>query len=114
MDPFFRKPLLGCDLKQLDTNHIHWEGNWQAYNLHSSTDFPEDISEQDRNAFFGKVVHYPPDGGEPALSYHEYMQEKHPDVFERLTAHKQSEEEKRASKGEHHDNDDEESAPAEE
>lgn len=89
-DPFFLKPLLACNLKHLDTNHIHWEGNWQAYNLHSSTDFPEGISEEDRSDFFGKVVHYPPEGGEPALSYHEYMQEKHPGVFERRAIHKQS------------------------
>ena len=106
VDPYFRKPLLACNLKDLDTNHIHWEGNWQAFNLNSAADFPSSITEEDRNTYFGAVVYYPPEGGGPKLNYHDYMKENHPDVFERLTIHKATEEEKEALKETH------ESSPA--
>ena len=103
VDPFFRKPLLACNLKTIDTNHIHWEGNWQAFNLNSETDFPEELSEEERSKFFGSVVYYPSDEGAAEVDYQDYMKENHPDVYNRLTAHKLSNEVKPTNEGNKND-----------
>jgi hypothetical protein len=84
VDTMYNKPLLACSLKSLDTNHIHWEGNWKAYNLNSEQDFPIAMSEVERDTFFGSVAWYPPDDGDPALTYGQYMERHFPNLVKFL------------------------------
>jgi hypothetical protein len=80
VDPLYNKPLLACSLETLDTQHIHWEGNWAAYNLNSPHDFPG-LDEAERNAYFGTVQHYPVDKGEPTQTYVQYIESHYPDLM---------------------------------
>ena len=77
VDPMYNKPLLACNLKNLDTQHIHWEGNWDAYNLCSEHEFPG-MSVEERNKYFGEVRSYPMEGGEPKLTYRQYIERNFP------------------------------------
>jgi len=83
VDPLYNKPLLGCGLGDLHKDHIHWEGNWEAYNLHSHNDFPG-LSEQDRDVYFGKVKYYPPSEGGAKGTYGDYIQQNLPELLELL------------------------------
>lgn len=81
VDPLYFKPLLACSLTTLDTQHIHWEGNWAAYNLNSPHDFPG-LTEEQRNGFFGTVQHYPVDKGEPKEDYVQYIEAHYPHLMD--------------------------------
>jgi hypothetical protein len=89
VDPMYNKPLLACSLQTLDTQHIHWEGNWAAYNLNSPHDFPG-LSEEQRNSFFGSVQHYPVEKGEPTQDYHMYIKEHYPELLELIANEQKS------------------------
>ena len=83
MDPLYTKPLLACDLTSVDNQHIHWEGNWDAYNLNSDNDLGG-LSKDERNKFFGRVQIYPVSGGDPTITYHQYVEAHFPDLMELL------------------------------
>ena len=82
-DPLYSKPLLACDLTKLNTDHINWEGKWDAYNVNSEIDFP-DMSTTQRNSHFGACVNYPPSAGGPKETYHQYVQARDPDAMDLL------------------------------
>lgn len=81
-DPMYNKPLLGCNISQIHDHHIHWEGNYEAYNLNSPLDFP-DVDSTTRELFFSKVKHYPESAGEP-LEYKKYIEQNYPDLMSLL------------------------------
>jgi len=53
-DPLYQKPLLACSLQDINRDHIHWLGNFDAYNLFSDLDFPF-LTEIERSKVFSCV-----------------------------------------------------------
>lgn len=82
-DPLYAKPLLACDLSELNTDHINWEGKWDAYNVNSEIDFPG-LNTAQRNSHFGACVNYPPSKGGPKETYHQYVKARNPEAHELL------------------------------
>ena len=83
VDPFYEKPLLACDITTIDSQHIHWEGNWEAYNLNSEHDLPG-MKVSERSNLFSSATRYPVKKGGPNMTYHMYMQQNYPHMMERL------------------------------
>ncbi|KAG5187159.1 hypothetical protein JKP88DRAFT_288252 [Tribonema minus] len=55
--PTIPHPLLATDLSKLNRDHISWSGDFDHYNLCSSSDLP-DIKREDRVKLFSPCVHF--------------------------------------------------------